>query len=131
MPNHYQKYKEQIKAKALLTYYKYKKSGDYPPPVFTKNAIPMRIEETEKFVRDSVSVWKKVKDLPDDDLPECPVDELWIDKKDGFTRKRCEDYCGVNMFCNQYQKYKEEKLKRSIENITNKNDSLMTKVGKK
>lgn len=125
---------------------KAKQGGDYPEKGFASINIPIwSYEDTEKYLKERVAIFKANAFVDDKDLPLCSPDEMWekpttyaIIKKGGKrainggvcstmeeaksklppgceivvrhgSRGRCEDYCSVNRFCSQYQKYLKEK----------------------
>ena len=79
------------------------KNSKYPK----ENAVQielklMSIEDTEKFLSEKVLAIIKAEGLDDVALPECSDEERWWnDYKKVYNR--CEKYCDVNKYCNQYQ----------------------------
>jgi hypothetical protein len=66
------------------------KGGDYPPfRVMTKTLKLLPIEETKAFVTRQITLLEKLKDVPQEELPECTPEELWQDPaKYAYFRNR-------------------------------------------
>ena len=80
--------------------YEASKGKDYPA-WGEKFEVPVEDEEVvTEWIDKVVAQWVVAREAKDDDLPECPVDQLW-------NGKRCESYCEVAEFCSQRRREKE------------------------
>lgn len=62
--------------------------NDYPQDPIMEYKIPVwPIEQIESWVYDRIESLKSTEDIPDDELPECPVEERWERHPDGATVK--------------------------------------------
>lgn len=76
------------------------KSNTYPPsPVFQKPIVRWKMADAEKFVKERIRIHRIATQEPN--LFDCSDEERWISPKGIYNR--CEHYCNVNQFCNQYK----------------------------
>jgi|TARA_R110001592_G_scaffold291113_1_gene560343 hypothetical protein len=82
-----------------------KNSNTYPPSaIFVKPIMIWEKKEIEEFVRERIRLHTNA--LTDTQDIICSDEERWLSKKG--KANRCEDWCNVNQFCNQYKNYMEE-----------------------
>ncbi len=79
---------------------KFKIGKGYPPPIVEQDIPRWTREETGRFIASRIYAHQQAVL----ELPECTPEETW-------NTRRCQDYCSVNKFCEQYQKTKEEQGK--------------------
>ena len=70
--------------------------------------------EVEEMIDSAVCDWLRLKDTPDDLLPPCPPDQLWLNENPRARQnygkvQRCENYCAGREFCNQFKAMKAAK----------------------
>lgn len=63
------------------------------------------MEEVENFIKERIKL--HVASATDTQDIQCSDEEIWLSAKG--KANRCEDWCNVNQFCNQYKNYMEEK----------------------
>lgn len=63
----------------------------------------LSMEETERIVTRRVNAITMAESLKDKDLPECSAEDRWYDEKKKIYR-RCNSYCDVSVFCQQYKR---------------------------
>jgi len=81
-------------------------SNTYPQTaVFTKPIMVWSMEEVENFIKERIKL--HVASATDTQDIQCSDEEIWLSAKG--KANRCEDWCNVNQFCNQYKNYMEEK----------------------
>lgn len=79
--------------------------SNYPKIPFAMVDLPVwSIDKTETYLKERIKLFKSCVGVADDKLPECTQADMW--EKRGKPG-RCEKYCPVNRFCNQYRAYKE------------------------
>lgn len=78
--------------------------SNYPKIPFAMVNLPVwTVEQTEAYLKGRIALFKGCVGLKDNELPLCTDEEIWLKKgKAG----RCEKYCQVNKFCNQYKENK-------------------------
>jgi len=82
--------------------------GNYPSHAVMAVPLPLwTLEDTEKFIRGRLRLFKKAEEQKDVQLPSCTEKERWWNKKKKLNM-RCEKYCLAKPFCHQYKKLKEE-----------------------
>jgi len=83
-----------------------KNSNTYPQSaVFTKPIIVWSMEEVENFIKERIRIHVDALTNTQDVI--CSDEDVWLTSKG--KANRCEDWCNVNQFCNQYKNYMEEK----------------------
>lgn len=109
---------KELEAIALFKDWKKRDSlKDKSYPKCAVMGIPIQlhsIEETEHFVLNRVKLHYDNISLTDNELTPCTDDEMW--NRSGY-RRRCEEYCPANKFCNQYLDYKEEQNEKEIQSV--------------
>ena len=65
--------------------------------------------EVEEMIDSAVADYLTLKDTPDDLLPPCPPDQLWLNENPKARQnygkcQRCQNYCAGREFCGQYAK---------------------------
>tara|TARA_B100000131_G_scaffold142322_1_gene138477 strand:+ start:6877 stop:7650 length:774 start_codon:yes stop_codon:yes gene_type:complete len=74
-------------------------SNTYPPsPVMVKPIANWSEEEIIKFIMERIALHEKAIENPQEIL--CSDEERWLSPKGVYNR--CEHYCNVNKFCDQY-----------------------------
>jgi hypothetical protein len=80
------------------------KTKGYPPSPIANIELPLwTYEERERFLKERVAIHQEAHGSYDlgGTLPECSEEERWVRKG---KATRCEEYCVVNKFCEQYKK---------------------------
>jgi len=86
-----------------LTAMRKDKHGKYPKcPVAVLTIPKWEMATAHNFIKERVRIHKETEKTGR--FPNCDEEDLWITKT-GY-RNRCEDYCNVNKFCEQYKQYK-------------------------
>jgi hypothetical protein len=82
-----------------------KNSNTYPPsPIFVKPIMIWKKLEIEEFIKERIRLHTNALTNTQDVI--CSDEERWLSAKG--KANRCEDWCNVNQFCNQYKNYMEE-----------------------
>ncbi len=82
-----------------------KNSNTYPPsPIFVKPIMIWKKSEIEEFIKERIRLHTNALTNTQDVI--CSDEERWLSAKG--KANRCEDWCNVNQFCNQYKNYMEE-----------------------
>ena len=77
-----------------------KGSNTYPPsPIFQKPIVSWKMNEVEDFIRERIRLHRVA--IQEPDMFDCTDEERWLSPKGIYNR--CESYCNVNEFCNQYK----------------------------
>ncbi len=77
-----------------------KRSNTYPPsPVFQKPIVSWKMNEVEDFIRERIRLHRVA--IQEPEMFDCTDEERWLSPKGIYNR--CESYCNVNQFCNQYK----------------------------
>jgi len=83
-----------------------KNSNTYPQTaVFTKPIMVWSMEEVENFIKERIKL--HINALENTQKVLCSDKDVWMTAKG--KANRCEDWCNVNKFCNQYKSYMEDK----------------------
>lgn len=80
------------------------KTKGYPPSPIANIELPLwTYEERERFLRERVAIHQEAHGSYDlgGTLPECSEEERWVRKG---KATRCEEYCVVSGFCEQYRR---------------------------
>ena len=82
-----------------------KNSNTYPPsPIFVKPIMIWKKLEIEEFIKERIRLHTNALTNTQDVI--CSDEERWLSAKG--KANRCEDWCNVNQFCDQYKNYMEE-----------------------
>ncbi len=82
-----------------------KNSNTYPKsPIFVKPIMVWKKEEIEEFIKERIRLHIGALESTQDVI--CSDEERWMSAKG--KANRCEDWCNVNKFCNQYKNNMEE-----------------------
>jgi len=82
-----------------------KNSNTYPPsPIFVKPIMMWKKLEIEEFIKERIRLHTNALTNTQDVI--CSDEERWLSAKG--KANRCEDWCNVNQFCDQYKNYMEE-----------------------
>jgi len=81
----------------------------YPEDVQVWEVPMLTIPETTVYVEQRIILHEEARNLPDDQLPECPEEDLWLDAKTGEP-KRCVAFCEAAKTgkCSQFNAWKEQ-----------------------
>ncbi|MBM3314457.1 hypothetical protein FJY71_01250 [candidate division WOR-3 bacterium] len=85
------------------------KPRDGVPPVQTFTVPYLGDAAVRELIDTAVADWLKLRDVPDDALPPCELDQLWLQGIENPRSPncgkllRCEEYCLVPHYCSQYQ----------------------------
>lgn len=77
--------------------------------------VPLMADcEVEEMIDSAVCDYLRLKDTPDDLLPPCPPDSLWLNENPKARQnygkvQRCENYCAGRQFCNQFKRMEAKK----------------------
>ena len=83
-----------------------KNSNTYPrSPIFVKPIMVWKKEEIEEFIKERIRLHIGALENTQDVI--CSDEERWMSTKG--KANRCEDWCNVNQFCDQYKNNMEEK----------------------
>ena len=85
-------------------YTRSKTPGRYPPVQVVTVDLPLwSMEESERYIKERVSLHQAARLVGDADLPRCSNDERWV--SDEGEPKRCIEYCPARRVCHQHREF--------------------------
>ena len=105
---YFQTYHEQLSEQAYIIFiardwYRRDAESIETYPIFAMQEKPLKLmplKETEEMIVYKIKEIQKYRQVPDDLLPDCSLEEIWFNEKLGAGIK-CLDYCPVRHFCTQ------------------------------